>query len=147
MQSPNTWVTEDHIHSNTYNIVLSSKQLLPLVPYWYIYMIKLSHNHLCIAKISSSFKCFNTHTPYSIILIMHNYFNNSYSEMDDPIYAATVQFNYNFIHVWYSIHGVLHVFACKIQKLPCVLLFPRDETCHFLKRHVAFAQNVSLHET
>ena len=39
-----------------------------------------------------------------------------------------VQFNYNFTHAWYSMHGVLHVFACKIQKIAvCIIISTRRD--------------------
>ena len=34
----------------------------------------------------------------------------------------TVQFNYNFTHAWYSMHGVPQVFACKIQKIAVYII-------------------------
>ena len=60
------------------------------------------------------------------------------------MYICTVQFNYNFTHAWYSMHGVPQVFACKIQKIVvCIIISMRQdvslpktthghllETCH-----------------
>ena len=41
---------------------------------------------------------------------------------------GTVQFNYNFTHAWYSMHGVLQVFACKIQKISvCIIISTRQD--------------------
>ena len=39
-----------------------------------------------------------------------------------------VQFNYNFTHAWYSMHGAPHVFACKIQKIAvCIIISTRRD--------------------
>ena len=71
------------------------------------------------------------------------------------IYIRTVQFNYNFTHAWYSMHGVPQVFACKIQKIAVYIIIStrRDvslpETTHgicskrFITRDVAVEVPIS----
>ena len=63
-----------------------------------------------------------------MLLLVHVFGCIGMFELRNRLVDYTVQFNYNFTHAWYSMHGVPQVFTCKIQKIAvCIIISIRRD--------------------